>query len=100
MGPEPAGTLLHTLARHDGAVRAVAVSADGRRAVSGSLDRTVRIWDLAQGAELASFVSGNAITAMAATPPVSRVMAGSSAGPVYLLELCEYKQPEGPQQAI
>jgi WD40 repeat protein len=80
-------------------VRAVAVSADGRRAVSGSLDRTVRIWDLTQGAELASFVSGNTITAIDATPSASRVMAGSSAGPVYLLELCEYKQSEGPEQA-
>ena len=44
-----AGTALHTLAGHDGAVHAVAASGDGRRAVSGGVDRTVRVWDLEAG---------------------------------------------------
>ena len=44
-----AGTAVHTLTGHDGPVQAVAVSADGRRAVSGGTDRTVRVWDLEAG---------------------------------------------------
>ncbi len=85
------GALLHTLAGHDGLVWAVAVSADGCRAVSSGPDGTVRVWDPAQGGELASFVSGNKIIALAATPPGTRVIAGTSTGPVHLLGLCEYE---------
>ena len=33
-------------------VNAVAVTADGRRAVSASWDHTLKVWDLATGAEL------------------------------------------------
>src|SRR5205807_275079 len=40
---------LMVLLGHTGRVRSVAVAADGRSAVSGSYDRTVRAWDLAGG---------------------------------------------------
>jgi WD40 repeat protein len=43
------GKPLRTLAGHDGEVEAVAATADGRRAVSGHDDGTVRVWDLANG---------------------------------------------------
>jgi WD40 repeat protein len=69
-------------------VAAVAVSADGCRAISGGTDGTVRMWDLTQGAELASLVSDSSITAMAATPVGVPVVGGTSTGPVHLLELC------------
>jgi WD40 repeat protein len=64
-----------------------AVSADGRRAVSGGYDRSVRVWDLAQRAELACFVSDSEIRALAATSPAMRVIGGTSTGPVHFLEL-------------
>ena len=85
------GTPLHTLTGHQGRVRAVAVSADGRRAVSGGEDRTVRVWDLEQGTALASFASDSTITVLAATPPGTRVIAGTSTGPVHFLQLCGYE---------
>ena len=44
--------LVRTLAGHAGEVRSVAVSADGRLALSGSADRTVKVWDLTSGQEL------------------------------------------------
>jgi WD40 repeat protein len=83
-----AGPLLHTLTGHDDWVTAVAVSADGRRAVSVDLFETVRMWNLAQGAELASFVSGHRGTVLAVTPAGTRAVVGTTAGPVHLLELC------------
>ena len=84
------GALLHTLTGHGGPVAAVAVSANGRHAVSGT-GGTMRIWELEQGIELASFASDNEITALAATPSGMHVIVGTSTGPVHLLELCEYK---------
>ncbi len=43
------GETVRTLSGHTGAVRAVAVTPDGRHAVSGSGDNTLRVWDLASG---------------------------------------------------
>ena len=45
-----------TLAGHSGLVFAVAFSADGKRIVSGSADKLVKIWDAATGAQVSSFV--------------------------------------------
>ena len=50
----PGGPLLATLEGHGEEVWAVAVTPDGRRAVSGSDDRTLKVWDLEQGALLAT----------------------------------------------
>ena len=43
--------LVRTLAGHTDQVSSVAVSADGRLALSGSDDRTVKVWDLTSGQE-------------------------------------------------
>jgi WD40 repeat protein len=37
---------------HTNIVNSVAFSSDGRRALSGSADQTVRLWDVADGREL------------------------------------------------
>ncbi len=50
--PRPGGPLLRQLRGHDFYVSEVAVLPDGRRAISGSLDRTLRIWDLRTGETL------------------------------------------------
>ena len=46
---------LVTLAGHAGAVRAVSLSRDGRRALSAGEDGTVRFWELATGQEIRRF---------------------------------------------
>ena len=48
---QPDGPLLRTLDGHLGGVKVVAV-VDGRRAVSGSYDQTLRVWDLETGETL------------------------------------------------
>ncbi|MCX5645228.1 MAG: NB-ARC domain-containing protein [Phycisphaerae bacterium] len=45
----PGGPLLRTLRGHEEWVRAVAVTPDGRYAVSGADDDTLKVWDLALG---------------------------------------------------
>jgi WD40 repeat protein len=46
---------LRTLKGHTNSVNAVAVTADGRRAVSASADQTLRLWDLANGQTIRTF---------------------------------------------
>jgi WD40 repeat protein len=48
----PGGPLIRTLKGHTGCVNAVAVTPDGRRAVSASADQTLRVWDLENGQTL------------------------------------------------
>lgn len=45
----PTPALLRTLHGHSSYVTEVSVTPDGRRAVSGSVDHTLRVWDLATG---------------------------------------------------
>ena len=46
------GRELRTLAGHSDAVTGVAVTADGKRAVSASWDKTLKVWELDSGREL------------------------------------------------
>ena len=49
------GRQLHNLAGHFHEVHGVAVSGDGRRAVSASDDKTLKVWDLETGAVVATY---------------------------------------------
>jgi hypothetical protein len=73
---------------HIGNIRGVAVSADGSRAVTGSWDKTVRVWDLTRGKELHCFsaLSGidDAIVCVALSPDGRLALAGSRRGTVWL----------------
>ncbi|MDT9184679.1 MAG: WD40 repeat domain-containing protein, partial [Limnospira sp. PMC 289.06] len=50
----PGGPLIRTLSGHSRGVNAVAIAPDGKRAVSASRDKTLKLWDLEQGRELAT----------------------------------------------
>lgn len=65
----PGGPLIRTLKGHTGYVNAVAVTPDGRRAVSASADQTLRVWDLESGQTLRR-LEGHAgrVRAVAITP--------------------------------
>ena len=58
-----------TLIGHSGSVNAVAVTPNGRRAVSASTDNTVKVWDLASGRELRTLTGHSGpVYAVAVTP--------------------------------
>jgi WD40 repeat protein len=58
-----------TLGGHTNYVEAVAVTADGRRAVSGGWDTTVRVWDLETGAMLHTLEGHTDVVAGVAVTP-------------------------------
>ena len=59
---------------------------DGRRAVSASRDRTLKVWDLERGTVLATFTADHAIHAVACVSD-RLFVAGDAGGRVHLLEL-------------
>lgn len=71
----------HTLLGHDGPIRSLAFSADGLRLVSGSADKSARIWDLGDSKfpELTRF-NGHAgeVTAVAFNSNAQQVISGAA----------------------
>jgi len=80
--------LEQVLTGHAGWVAAVAVTADGTRAISGSDDRTVRVWDLAAGREQATLTGHtDTVKAVAVTADGTRAISGSDDGTVRVWDL-------------
>ena len=70
---------LLVLRGHEESVWAAAFSPDGARIVSGSCDRTVRVWDAASGAELLVLRGHEgAVNAAAFSPDGARIVSGSA----------------------
>ena len=53
-----AGWQVRTLAGHSKELTSVAISADGKRVVSGSVDKTMKIWVVETGTEVTGGVMG------------------------------------------
>ena len=69
---------LRTLEGHTGWVNAVAITPDGRRAVSASRDQTLRLWDLESGQTLRTLEGHTeSVSAVAVTPDGRRAVSGS-----------------------
>jgi WD40 repeat protein len=84
----PGGPLLRTFEGHGREVRAVALSADGTRALSGSDDGTVKVWDVHTGDELRTFKGhGRGVNAVALSADGMRAVSGSSDGTVKLWDV-------------
>ncbi|MCP4591867.1 MAG: hypothetical protein GY842_14115 [bacterium] len=74
----PGGPLLRTLTGHTDQVIAVAVTPDGRRAVSASADHTLKVWDLESGEELRTLTGHTfRVWAVAVTPDGRRAVSAS-----------------------
>ncbi|MEV4130168.1 NB-ARC domain-containing protein [Nocardia sp. NPDC049707] len=85
---EPGGPLERILQGHDERINAVAVSADGKHIVSGSRDKTVRIWDLKSG-QLKRVIEDHEqeVKSLALTADGQRVVSGSFDGAVRVWNL-------------
>ena len=84
----PGGPLRQILVGHKRAVNAVALFAHGRRALSGSSDNTLRLWDLATGSALRTLEGHTArVCAVALFADGSRALSGSSDNTLRLWDL-------------
>jgi WD40 repeat protein len=78
-GLHPPGTeLLRTLEGHSSGVCAVAVTPEGKRAVSASYDNTLKVWDLESGRVLRTLEGHSAIYGVALTPDGKRAVSAAS----------------------
>ncbi|QYZ78072.1 TIR domain-containing protein [Methanofollis formosanus] len=68
-------------------VTAVVLTWDGRYAISGSEDRTLKIWDLEKRAFVTSFVAEGEINDLGFSNHLGVVVAGDATGRVHLLHL-------------
>jgi WD40 repeat protein len=83
----PGGPLIRTLEGHASGVKAVALTPDGRRAVSGSDDNTLKVWDLESGSLIASFTGESSMFSCAVSPDGLTIVAGEASGKVHFLRL-------------
>jgi WD40 repeat protein len=81
LGPSlipPDASLVRTLQGHTARITAVVITPDGRHAVSGSWDNTLRLWDLATGETKRTFQGHTHwVTAVAAAPDGRHLVSGS-----------------------
>ena len=77
------GTILYVYRRHTGSVRSVAWSPNGVRIASGSDDKTVQVWDAANGGQSLTFSSHAAkVFAVAWSPDGRRIASGNNDGTI------------------
>jgi WD40 repeat protein len=82
------GAPIRTLSGHTKAINAIAVSPDGRTAISARSDGTLRLWDLAAGTTIRAFKGhGGEVNAVAITPDGRAALSGSVDGTLKLWNL-------------
>jgi WD40 repeat protein/uncharacterized caspase-like protein len=84
--PAPRSAIVQRLTGHTGDIYAVGFLPDGRRAVTGSFDKTVRLWDVTSGRMIGQPWTGHTdfIFALAVNPSNGTVATGSFDGEVRL----------------
>jgi WD40 repeat protein len=83
----PGGFLLRTLAGHADWITAVALTPDARCAISGSYDRTLKLWNLQSGTELMTLSGHSGLISAVAVTPRGFVVSGSCDGALVLWDL-------------
>jgi WD40 repeat protein len=62
------------------------VTPGGRHAISGSYDRTLKVWDVRTGQELGMFVLEGMVDCVGVAPDGVTILAGDRAGNAYCLQ--------------
>ncbi|NEO67148.1 MAG: WD40 repeat domain-containing protein [Moorea sp. SIO4G2] len=84
----PGGSLVRTLSGHQDEIWAIAVTPDGRHALCGSSDGTVKLWDLGSGIELLTLTSHQGwVNTIAVTPDGQYAVFGSRGSTLELWDL-------------
>jgi WD40 repeat protein len=84
----PVGPLVRTIEGHSETVTAVAISPDGKRALSGSHDGTLKIWDLITGEVIQTLEEhSDEVSAVAISPDGKRALSGSEDGSLIIWDL-------------
>ncbi|NET26755.1 serine/threonine-protein kinase [Okeania sp. SIO1I7] len=79
---------VRTLSGHNNWIRTVAISPDGRTVVSGSWDKTIKIWDWVNGSLQATLAAqSDKIFAVAITPDGQTVISGGADGTINIWDL-------------
>jgi WD40 repeat protein len=78
---------LMTLEGHLNSVQSVSITADGKRAISGSIDNTLRLWDIESGECLQIFRDAGWINCVCITPDGKRAISGSTDNTLRLWDL-------------
>ena len=68
---------------------AVAVTADGQRAVSASNDNTLKVWDLATGSALVAITLDAPISCVQLARDDVTIVSGDDAGNIHCLRYCD-----------
>jgi WD40 repeat protein len=90
------GREIEQLKGHTQTVRGVAFTRDGRFAVSGSDDGTVRVWDVTSGTEVRSFTGhSGAVTSVTVSPSGRYVASASVDGSVKIWQFPNSVWPRG-----
>jgi WD40 repeat protein len=72
------------------------VTPDGRRAVSASGDRTLRLWDLESRTEIASFTGEDYMHSCAVTSDGRTVIGRDRSGRLHFLRIVEADETKSP----
>ncbi len=92
-----------SLKGHTGAIRALAFLPDGRKLVTISEDKSMRLWDLDRSVEIGRYPGTSVLNALAVRPDGAAILVGTEAGDILQFDPANiaaprFKMPARPEQ--
>jgi WD40 repeat protein len=78
---------IHILTGHKNIISTVAITSDSKKAFSGDIDNTLKLWNLETGTEVSSFIGDSPIKCCAVSHDSLTIVAGDKLGRVHFLRL-------------